>query len=67
VHDRLDELGAARDDRDALARGDHVRVLLERGAVGRVGQQALVVGLVIVGLLLLLRRCVVVVVRRAEE
>ena len=42
VRDRLRELGAARGDRDALARGDHHRVRLERGAVARVGERAFV-------------------------
>ena len=65
--DRLGELGAARDDGDALSRDDHLRVRFERAAVGRVGQRALVIDLAVVGLLLLLRRRVVVVLRRAEE
>ena len=66
VRDRLRELGAARGDRDALARGDHHRVRLERGAVARVGERAFVLfGRVVLGHLL--ARRFVVAGRRAAE
>ena len=65
VYDRLVELGSARDDRDALSRGDHVRVLVERDAVGWVGQRALTAVLAVVAVVvLLLVRVVLVVVLR---
>ena len=66
VYDRLVELGSARDDRDALSRGDHVRVLVERGAVGWVGQRARTAVLAVV-VLLLVRVVLVVLLLCAKE